>query len=325
MCLIAFALGPTPDTPLLLAANRDEFWDRPTLPLMAWRLPGGTDIWSGRDERAGGTWMGFSADGRVAMLTNVRAGPSVAAPCSRGELVTAWLAGPEQLPDLQAFTTRLDPHRYAGFNLVLGDLSQGHWHWLSNRPGLDAPTLQPLSLASGWWGAVLQPGLYGLSNAGLDTPWPKALRLKSAMTQAVAALHLQAPVPLTPLDAPPQHTTPHWQAPLLHALLDRQTAPDAELPRTGVSLEQERGLSSPFVHLHAAGYGTRSSLLAHARRHPHGRHSIDLHEWTHTPGSVAPATRGSAERWPLQHSVYRSCSIHTWGMPTSSNGAPTTA
>lgn len=321
MCLMAFALGLHADTPLLLASNRDEFWERPTLPLAGWTLPTGAQVWSGRDQRAGGTWLGFSVAGRVAMLTNVRAGPAEAAPRSRGELVTRWLAGSTALPDALALTTQCDPRDYAGFNLVLGDTAQNRWVWLSNRPGLDATHARPLQTPAGWHGAALGPGLYGLANAGLDTPWPKALRLKAAVAQA---LHHQN-APSAGEDPPDEATQPAaggargWQRPLLAALLDRRPAPDPALPDTGIGLARERSLSSPFVHL--PGYGTRSTLLARARQQASGHHTLDLHEWTHAPARVTPA---DASPWPLDQSVYRAFSIETWGMPTSSNGSPTT-
>jgi len=92
MCLLALALGVHADFPLVIAANRDEQWARPTLPLQAWRLPSGKTLYSGRDQEAGGTWLGFSEDGRVALLTNVRSGSLAPGERSRGELVTHWLA-----------------------------------------------------------------------------------------------------------------------------------------------------------------------------------------------------------------------------------------
>jgi uncharacterized protein with NRDE domain len=103
MCLIAFAVGMRPDLPLLLAANRDEFFDRPTAPWHRWNLPDGGEALGGRDLRGGGTWLGVSLAGRVAMLTNVRSPQAASGLRSRGELVTRWLAG-EPLATLQADT-----------------------------------------------------------------------------------------------------------------------------------------------------------------------------------------------------------------------------
>ena len=98
MCLIAFALDALPGCPLLVAANRDEHFDRPTQPLHAWALPNGTQVVAGRDLHAGGTWLGITPAGRVAMLTNVREAQLGNAPQSRGELVTAWLRSNPAVP-----------------------------------------------------------------------------------------------------------------------------------------------------------------------------------------------------------------------------------
>ena len=92
MCLIAFALHASSRWPLVIAANRDEFLDRPTVPLARWKTPSGQAVVSGRDLRAGGAWFGITPGGRIAFLTNVREGDSLVAPRSRGELVTRWLA-----------------------------------------------------------------------------------------------------------------------------------------------------------------------------------------------------------------------------------------
>lgn len=312
MCLIAFALNMRDDCPLLLASNRDEFWERPTLPLAEWTLPGGATVYSGRDMRAGGTWLGFSPSGRVAMLTNVRNGEPDEAPRSRGELVTRWLAGPAETPDWQALTGDHKAGDYGGFNLVLGDLKDGDWLWLSNRPGHADSGGDPLPVNGGWHGLRLRPGVYGLSNAGLDTPWPKTRQLKTATAQALDLL---------------DHTTPgapeSWRHTLLDALLDRRLAPDQELPRTGVPLERERQLSSPFVHMPDAGYGTRSSLIARWHAPAKGG-QLELEEWTHAPGQAPGSDAGSADNanssthWPLTASTYRRVSMSTWGIPTSS-------
>ena len=332
MCLIALAIGQRPDCPLLLAANRDEYWQRPTLPLAAWQLDNGLTVYGGRDLLAGGTWLGFSAAGRVALLTNVRDGQPEKAARSRGELVTRWLAGPP-CTDWQALLQQTDPSAYGGFNLVLGDCASGHWCWLSNRPrrmereGAQAnnPAAVPNfyhsshaaektaavhltpNLPPGWRGAALPPGVYGLSNAALDSPWPKLLRLKSALT---AALH----DPALPL---PAAASAHarWQTLLLEALLDRGPAPDDQLPATGVPLELERLLSSPFVCMPQHGYGTRSSLIARWLRPSAASSQLELQEGTHARPASEPATQSP---WPPTHSGYNSLCISMWGMPTSS-------
>jgi uncharacterized protein with NRDE domain len=272
MCLIAFAVGMRPDLPLLLAANRDEFFDRPTAPWHRWNLPDGGEALGGRDLRGGGTWLGVSLAGRVAMLTNVRSPQAASGLRSRGELVTRWLAG-EPLATLQADT---EPKAYGGFNLVVGDLRSGAWHGLSNcdplRPSDGVvPTLTSHSLA---------PGVYGLSNAALDTPWPKTLRLKAAMTGAVVTTTNASPLP-------------GWESSLARALADETRAPTDQLPTTGVELALELGLSSPFVRLPEQGYGTRSSLVLRitATEQP-TRWLLEAHEWTHTP-----LTPGQTHLW----------------------------
>lgn len=312
MCLIAFALNMRDDCPLLLASNRDEFWERPTLPLASWMLPGGITVYSGRDLRAGGTWLGFSSSGRVAMLTNVRNGEPNEAPRSRGELVTRWLAGPLETPDWQALTGEHRADDYGGFNLVLGDVNGCDWVWLSNRPGHSDAEGHPLPVSGSWHGLTLRPGVYGLSNAGLDTPWPKTRRLKAATTRALDLLDHTAPV-----------ASERWHHTLLDALLDRRLAPDTELPSTGVPREWEKQLSSPFVHMPDVGYGTRSSLIARWHAPAKGG-KLELEEWTHAPGQTATSGAGSdssaddTTRWPLAASTYRRVSMSTWGMPTSS-------
>lgn len=263
MCLIAFAVDARPGLALLLAANRDEFFDRPTAPWHRWALPCGTEMLGGRDLREGGTWLGVSVSARVAMLTNVRSAQATSGPRSRGELVTRWLAG-ESLPTLQA---DIAPQAYGGFNLVVGDLHTGAWHWLSNcnpqRPSDGVvPQLTSRSLA---------PGIYGLSNAALDSPWPKTLRLKAALTEAVDAAASASP-------------WAGWESSLACALADETLAPEDQLPATGAGLVRELGLSSPFVRLPEHGYGTRSSLVLRiAATDRPARWQLDAYEWTHTP------------------------------------------
>ena len=245
MCLIAFAVGVRPGLPLLLAANRDEFFDRPTAPWHRW------------------TWLGVGLSARVAMLTNVRGLPAASGLRSRGELVTRWLAGEQ----LEAMRADLAPQAYGGFNLVVGDLKSGAWHWLSNCDPLrlnDGVVAQLTSRA-------LAPGVYGLSNAALDTPWPKTLRLKAALTEAMRTATSDAP-------------TSGWESGLARALADETSAPADQLPATGVGLARELGLSSAFVRLPEHGYGTRSSLVLRiAATEREQRWQLDAHEWTHTP------------------------------------------
>jgi uncharacterized protein with NRDE domain len=265
VCLVAFAINTSARWPLVIAANRDEFWDRPTLPLSRWHSATGQEIIAGRDLRAGGTWLGISPGGRVAFLTNVREAQPAAAPRSRGELVTRWL---ESSADAVEFALALeqDGAAYGGFNLVLGDFQTNAWTWLTNRHGA-ASTLHRQALA---------PGVYGLSNAALNTPWPKTTALQRVLADALSA---QAHAPAA--DA--------LQAPLWTALANRDRAPHEQLPATGVPLAMEEALSSAFVDLPERAYGTRSStvLLASAQGGWEGarRWDVTVQERTHLPRS----------------------------------------
>lgn len=219
MCLILVAWRAHAQYPLLVAANRDEFVARAAAPAAWWRQP---DILAGRDLAAGGTWLGVARDGRFAALTNFRdAGiPQRSAP-SRGELVPATLAA--ALPvERQLQQLRRTSGSYNGFNLIFSDRER----------------LAVFESMTGE-GRVLGPGVYGLSNHLLDTPWPKVRLAKSALSAALASL-------------------PDERA-LLQLLRDEQRPDDAQLPRTGVSMEWERLLSSAFIR--APDYGTRCSSI----------------------------------------------------------------
>lgn len=274
MCLIAFAIGASERWPLVIAANRDEFLSRPTLPLARWRTDAGSEVISGRDLRAGGTWMGLTPGGRLAMLTNVREVSRVAGERSRGELVTRWLEGGM---DVGQFMASTDSTAYGTFNLVLGDFQSSSgpsWHWLSNQPGLD------------WQARELGPGLYGLSNGALDTPWPKTVALKRAMQNALES-----------------SSEEELQVSLWSALQDRQRASDPHLPRTGVPLPLERALSSVFVDFPEHGYGTRSStvLVARAGEGAGSGLTWDLlvEETTHAREAAATPAQAGSQRCEL--------------------------
>jgi uncharacterized protein with NRDE domain len=278
MCLIAFAIGARPGLPLLLAANRDEFFERPTASLHHWSLEPGPAVLAGRDLRDGGTWLGVSEAGRVAMLTNVRSTELRSGTKSRGELATRWLAGDLDLPAMHA---AIDPTAYAGFNLVVGDLQRGQWAWLSNCD----PDQPHAGVQARLTSQALAPGIYGLSNAALDTPWPKTRRLKSALRTSVDA-------------APEELTEDHGTQALIHALADATPAAAHELPQTGIDPERERRLSAPFVHLADAGYGTRSSLVLRVAAEGGQSRRIDAEEWTHTP-----EVSGGAHGWDSRRRV----------------------
>lgn len=248
MCLAAFAINASARWPLVIASNRDEFFDRPALALARWQTASGRNIISGRDVLAGGTWLGMTPEGRVALLTNVRElaeASTQPASKSRGELVMRWL---ESRLDADQFMAQTDSSDYGGFNLVLGDFQTGRWTWLSNRifdaaAGLAAHRPRPVK----WQSRALAPGIYGLSNAALDTPWTKTLFLKSALADSLAA-NKSAPVA-------------ELEAALWDALSDRMRAGPGNLPDTGLPAEVESMLSSSFVADASRAYGTRCSTL----------------------------------------------------------------
>ena len=218
MCLIVFAWRPGHALPLIVAANRDEFYARPTQALTAWEdAPG---VHAGRDLEAGGTWLGVGPQGRFAALTNIRDPGQPLGPRSRGELVAGFLQaelGVESYLDHVASRSAL----YSGFNLLVGDGRQlGYLNGREATPRL------------------LQAGVYGLSNAGLDTPWPKLVKARKGLAGLLGS-------------ADPQR--------LLALLADAEPAADSELPETGVGLVTEKLLSSVFIA--SQNYGTRASTV----------------------------------------------------------------
>lgn len=228
MCLIVFAWQVVPGAPLIAAANRDEFYDRPAAAAGVW--PENPKVYAGRDLKGGGSWMGITQVGphgpKFAALTNIR-GPlerRADAP-SRGALVADFLAGEM---DAEAYIAHIaqGSDAYNGFNLVLGDRERLFWY--SNRGGEDARN-----------GKELAPGIYGISNGLLDAPWPKVVRTKAQF----ASLLCQG----APEDA------------YFEMLADTTRAPDLRLPDTGIELDLERVLSA--VCIETNGYGTRTSTV----------------------------------------------------------------
>ncbi|MEO7952994.1 MAG: NRDE family protein [Polaromonas sp.] len=263
MCLVAFAINASSRWPLVIASNRDEFVARPTLPLAPWTSTSGQAIVSGRDLRAGGTWLGLTPAGRLAFVTNVREAQPLAAPRSRGELVTRWL---EDDGDAASFVAalRAGHSAYAGFNLVLGDFQRNTWTWVTNRS----------AATPHWQVRTLAPGVYGLSNAQLDTPWPKTLELKRVLSAALQ-------------DAHGELSADQLQAPLWAALVNRERAAAGQFPETGVAPAFESALSSAFVDFPEHGYGTRSSTLllasAPTAQGEDRRWDVLVEEKTHQP------------------------------------------
>ena len=223
MCLIVLAWKTSPAIRLAVAANRDEFFERETAPAAWWA--DAPDVLAGRDLRAGGTWLGVTRSGRFAALTNFRdltAARKSGAP-SRGTLVGDFLRRKESVPDFVARVQK-GAGAFEGFNLLLSDGTE--LISFSNVEG------EPVSLL---------PGVYGLSNHLLETPWPKVVTARERLAAAVATA--RGPREL--------------EDGLLFLLGNRTVAPDDALPETGLPLEWERSLSAAFVVL--PDYGTRAS------------------------------------------------------------------
>ena len=224
--------------PCVIAANRDELHARPASPAQWW--PSRPDILAGRDLEAGGTWFGMTRTGRFAALTNYRdlKQRRVGTP-SRGELVTRILSSNAGVVESLEYLGGIAAD-YNAFNLIFSDGEQ----------------LAIYESARGA-GRQLAPGIYGLSNHLLDTPWPKVQTAKTRLSEALA----------NAADS----------AVLLALLRDDNPAPDEQLPATGIGLEWERLLSSAFIR--APDYGTRCSTLVRIDRHRHAW----FDEWTWDP------------------------------------------
>lgn len=225
MCLIAIAWRVHSRYPLVMVANRDEFHARPSA--AAAPHPQHPELFGGRDLEKGGSWLLASSRGRLAAVTNVRL-PVAAEPgaLSRGDLVLDFARSAQSAA---AFTEGLLPsaHRYARFNLVMWDGED--LRYIGTHPEVES--------------AVIEPGVHVLSNASLDSPWPKAERLRQRMQAwLVAGEAMVSDV-----------------EPLFSALADTEQAEEADLPDTGVGLARERFLSAPFIV--GEDYGTRCSTV----------------------------------------------------------------
>ena len=265
MCLAAFASGLNDRFPFVLLANRDESFDRAAAPMAWWPAQGASaGVLAGRDLSAGGTWLGLTAAGRLALVTNVREpGRTLALAPSRGDLVPRWLQAAHDVHDTAALNDMGSVARN-GFNLLVADLAgrlpvDAHGmaaaaaapaRWLSNRPQVQQ--------------RALGPGVHGVSNAALDTPWPKVRRLKQRLHDLLADVHDQL------VDVHDQlvdvHDLQALQSAGLAALADPHCAEDAELPATGLPLLRERQLSPAFIRIVGgdpalAVYGTRCATV----------------------------------------------------------------
>ena len=222
MCLILFASKVHPRYSLVLAANRDESYARPTAPAAFWKDD--ARIYGGRDLAQGGTWLGINLDGAFAAVTNYRsAGAGKTSSRSRGDLVANFLRGRQSPRDYLAHVRR-EADEYNGFNLLAGDLSE--LRWMSNRSDADTN---------------VSAGVHGLSNHLLNTAWPKVERGKQRLRELLD--HEEKPL----IDG------------LFEMLAERTIAGDDALPQTGVGLARERVLSPAFIV--SPSYGTRCSTV----------------------------------------------------------------
>ena len=253
MCLIAFAWKQHADFPFVFAANRDEFHARPTEAMAWWSDADG--MLAGRDLEAGGTWLALSRSGRFSTVTNYRETTPAPAARSRGEIVARF---PVDTVAPGEYLDALDGDRYAGYSLLATDgreLAYG-----SNR---------------GDGSRLLKPGTYGLSNAALDTPWPKLKRTRDALRELLPAGDVS-------LDD------------LLELVADREPAEPDEIPQTGLPFEHERALSAPFII--GREYGTRCSTAIVCRADGH----VEVAERRFDPdGDISGESRFVflAERW----------------------------
>lgn len=239
MCLIVVGWQAHAEFPLVLAANRDEFYARATATASHW--PDAPSVIGGIDLEAGGTWLGVTETGRFAAITNVREPGMAKGLQSRGALTRDFLLSGMPATD---YVKTIDGSRFSGFNLLLGDGES--LVYCSNRDR--APR-------------VLPPGIYGMSNHLLDTPWPKLVLARERF--AAALQHL-----------------PDDRA-FFALLADQSIVDDARLPQTGVALEWERLLSAVFVK--SATYGTRASTLLWQDRNG----QVRLHEQSFGPNGQA--------------------------------------
>ncbi len=223
MCLITFAYEAHPEYKLILAANRDEFYARPTRKAQFWNQENHPKILAGKDLEAGGTWMGINTSGKWAALTNYR-DPSLVIndPVSRGELVLNFLTGENPAKKYLQKTSRGKSH-YNGFNLLLAD-ENGLFHYSNVN---DTTT-------------EIEPGIHGVSNALLDTSWPKLDRAKKDLAEVIQQGNFDLEQ-------------------LFELLRNDHKPPETQLPDTGIPKEWEKAVSSVFIK--TENYGTRCSTL----------------------------------------------------------------
>lgn len=229
MCLIALNWRPNAPSPLIIAANRDEFYARPTQALHCW---GDHTIVAGRDLQAGGTWLGVSTSGRAAALTNYRdISQNRPDAQSRGDITTAFLGGTVTAKQyLGELASRA--HIYNPFNLLVFDGTSLMGFESRHRRAFIVPE-----------------GVTAVSNADFNTPWPKLSRLREGFAGVMGQYAVDGE----------RSVEPHGINALFALLSERRIAADTELPRTGIALDRERALSAEFIH--TPHYGTRASTV----------------------------------------------------------------
>ena len=237
MCLIIFSWKPDASYPLTLVANRDEFYDRPTAQAHFWE--GHPDIFGGRDQEAWGSWLALNRSGRFAAVTNYRQWPAPEGEISRGKLVKGCL---NSSLSTHSFINNIQKNalRYSGFNFLAGSINELYYY--SNIEDVVKK---------------LEPGVYGLCNKLLNTPWPKLLNTRDAVTKVLNKDNFAEPEAL------------------LQIMQDTTTFPDHLLPDTGIGREKEKLLSSAFVS--SPNYGTRNTSVLIFNRHK----EVSWHEQTY--------------------------------------------
>jgi len=222
MCLIVFAINTHKHYKLIVATNRDEFFERPAEPVHLWNHS--TTLYAGKDLKEGGTWMGINEQGRFAAITNYRDGREFGKkyPVSRGRIVTDFFTY-NGTPNAYLGEIDAGKDKYAGFNLLAGDA--GKIFYYSNRGGGKS---------------MLDKGVFGLSNAFLNTPWFKVSKTIASFKKLLKSEEFEP-------------------AAVFDILAERSKAPPEELPDTHIPAELEYKLSSPFINFE--GYGTRSGTV----------------------------------------------------------------
>jgi uncharacterized protein with NRDE domain len=241
MCLIVFAYKAHPDYPFILAANRDEFYKRPTKTAHEWKTD--PNLIAGKDLKAGGTWLGLTENGRIAALTNYRNLNEIKENTpSRGEIITRFLLNKEN-PAKSLDKIHQTSELYNGFNLIAGTLDK--LFYISNKKE---------SIYK------IEPGYHAISNAFLNTSWPKSDWAREKLKSCLETNGLN-------------------EEQMFSLLLDTRQYPPEKLPQTGLSAELEKTVSSVFIQ--SENYGTRSSTLVYMN----GNGEVTFVERTFRPGT----------------------------------------